>query len=78
MTKRSSQRQNQRLARQLALQWLFAYECKQYEDDGHLLPTEYDDDFAAPDQAIAGAARLLFEGFCRERLPVDAAVDERV
>ena len=78
-------RQQQRQARQLALQWLYAYECKHYEDDGFLLPSasggnndDNDDDFVQPKEAVSQTALQLCEGFCAERVAVDAAVDERL
>jgi transcription antitermination protein NusB len=75
MARSKSGRNLRRTARRLALQLVYAYDQKHYEDDGFLLPAAEPDD-AHPQ--IREFARELFDGLCRERQAVDAAVDERL
>jgi N utilization substance protein B len=61
--------------RELALQFIYSYEQNKYVDDGMLLPG---DDLAAVDAEATAFARELFQGFAAQRVPVDAAVDQRL
>lgn len=61
--------------REMALQWLYAWEQNGYRDDGGLLTEEVTED--APEGAFAFASRLV-EGVKTQRTPVDAALDARL
>lgn len=61
--------------RELALQLIYSFEQNKYVDDGQLLP---EDDLAAVDAEATAFARELFKGFAAQRVPVDAAVDQRL
>ncbi len=63
------------LGRQLALQMLYAFEQKQYDDDQELFLEEDPDTFSKEAQA---KAKALFDGFCVEKTAIDACVDKRL
>ena len=64
-----------RQGRQLALQYLYAFEQNRYEDTGRLVPGEDLEPVHADAQAFA---LTLFAGFRANRVPIDAAVDKRL
>jgi len=64
-------KRSRRDGRVLAIQILYAYEQKRYDDDGRLLVH----DEVEGDADARGFARTLFDGFTGERAAVDAVVD---
>jgi transcription antitermination protein NusB len=61
--------------RSLALQMVYSYEQNHYDADARLIPS---DDLAEVDEEARGFANELFDGFCAQRTPVDAAIDKRL
>lgn len=59
----------------LALQMLYSFEQNHYKNDGALVPDDVVDEMSAEAREFA---RALFDGFCKERPAVDAAVDSRL
>jgi N utilization substance protein B len=67
--------QQRRDARSYAVQLLYSFDQKHYEDDGQLVPDEPENPVSSE---AATFARGLFEGFCGERPAVDAVIDARL
>jgi N utilization substance protein B len=61
--------------RELALQLLYSFEQNKYLDDGMLLPADTTDEL--PPEAVE-FARALHAGFAKERVAIDAAIDQRL
>ena len=64
-----------RQGRELALQYLYAFEQNHYADGGRLIP---DEDLVAQTDEAKAFAKIIFEGFQAQRVPIDAAVDKRL
>ncbi|MFW5846258.1 MAG: transcription antitermination factor NusB [Planctomycetota bacterium] len=73
--KRGGRAQQRREARCCALQLLYSYDQKHYEDDGLLVP---EDHFAAAPTETSDYAHELFNGYRTERAAIDAIIDERL
>jgi N utilization substance protein B len=61
--------------RALALQMVYSFEQNHYKDDGSLVP---DDIVEGASEDARKFAQLLFDGFSKERVAVDNAVDRRL
>jgi len=66
-------KRSRRHGRMMAVQILYAFEQKGYDDDGRLLVE--DDEAVSGDEGARSFARSLFDGFVAERTAVDAVVD---
>ena len=61
--------------RLLALQMMYAFDQKSYENDGALL---LDDADAASEKEALAKAKSLFDGFCAEQVAIDAGIEKNL